>query len=175
MVRPTGNVMTIPSIVVNQCVARPIRGRWGYRPVACIIVNLGTARSAKCSAFGSVPTRPRIGPVIVTDHKSRSKLPVTAATGRHHSVSNDRVVFEEEEVLCPKIWIVRPGFIAARASVSVSSVGDKKTLRIALSMHYIVVCDSHTPAPNANMPGINVIEKAMIYTHLVIRGSAGAG
>jgi len=143
--------------------------------MACIVVNLGTASSPKLSAFGSVPTRPRIGPVIVTDHKSRSKLPVTGAAGRHHSISNDRVVFEEEEVLCPKIWIVRPGFIAARASVSVSRMGDIKTLRIALSLHNIVVCDSHTPAPTLNAQGINVIEIAMIHTHLVIRGSAGAG
>src|SRR5438477_13033810 len=174
MVRPTGNIMTIPSIVVNQCVARPIRSRWGHRPVACIVVNLSTASSPKLSAFGSVPTRPRVGPVIVTDHKSRSKLPVTAAAGRHHSVSNDRVVFEEEEVLCPKVWIVRPRFIAARASVSVAIMGDEKTLRIALRVHNIVVCDSHTPTPSLNTPGINVIEIAMIHTHLVIRGSAGA-
>src|SRR4029453_15584431 len=106
MLRPTGNVMTIPTIVVNQCVARPIRGRWGHRPVACVVVNFGKASSARLSAFRSVPTRPPIGPVIVADHKSRSKLPVTGAAGRHHSVSNDGVVFEEEEVLCPKIWIV---------------------------------------------------------------------
>jgi hypothetical protein len=99
MVRLTGNVMTIPSIVVNQCVARPILGSWGNRPVACIVVNLSTARSTKRSTFSSVPTRPRIGPVIVTDHKSRSKLRVAAAAGRHFSVSNDCVVFEEEEVL----------------------------------------------------------------------------
>src|SRR5437763_1958764 len=174
MVRPTGNVMTIPGIVVNQCVARPIRSSWGYRPVACIVVNFGTARSPRLSAFSPVPTRPRIGPVIVADHKSRSKLPVTGAAGSHHSVSNDRIIFEEEEVLCPKIWIVCPGFIAARASVSVSGMGDQKTLRIALSVHNIVVCDSHTPAPNLNTPGINVIEIAMIHTHFVIRGSAGA-
>jgi hypothetical protein len=111
----------------------------------------------------------------VTDHKSRSKLRVTAAAGRHCSVSNDRVVFEEEEVLRPKIWIVRPGFIAARASVSVSSMGNIKTLRIAFSVHNIVVCDPHTPAPNLNTPRIDPIEIAMIHTHRVIRGSAGAG
>jgi hypothetical protein len=54
-------------------------------------------------------------------------------------------------------------------------MGDQKTLRIALSVHHIVIGDSHTPAPNLNIPGINVIEKAMIHPHLIIRGSAGAG
>src|SRR4051794_40407376 len=102
MVRPAGNVMTIPSIVVNQCVARPVRGRWRYRPVVCIIVNLGTASSSILSAFGSMPTRPGIGPVIVTDYKSRSSLRVAGAAGHHYSVSNDRVIFEEEEIPCPK-------------------------------------------------------------------------
>ena len=142
--------------------------------MACIVVDLGTASPARRSAFGSVPTRPRIGPVIVTDHKSRSKFPVTAAAGRHRSVSSDRIVLEEEEVLCPKIWIVRPGFMPARASVSVSRMGDIKRLRIAFSMHHIVVCDPHTPAPNLNTPGINLIEIAMIHTHRVIWGSARA-
>src|SRR4051795_1436553 len=104
MVRPTGNVMTIPSIVMNQCVARPVRGRRGHRPVACIVVNLGTAGPSGLSAFGSVPPRPRIGPIIVTDDKSRSRLRVAGAASRHYSVANNRIVFEEEEVLCPKIW-----------------------------------------------------------------------
>jgi hypothetical protein len=101
-------------------------------------------------------------------------LRVAAAAGHHYSVSNDRVVFKEEEVLCPKIWIVGPGFIAARASVSISRMGDPKTLRIALNVHNIVVCHAHTPTPHCNIPGINVIEVAMIHTHRVIGGSADA-
>jgi hypothetical protein len=51
---------------------------------------------------------------------------------------------------------------------------NEKALGIALSMYNIVVCDTHAPTLNLNTSGINVIEIAMIHTHRVIWGSAGA-
>jgi hypothetical protein len=51
---------------------------------------------------------------------------------------------------------------------------DIKTLRIVLSVYNVVVCHTHAPTPDLKTPGINVIEIAMIHTHGVIWGSAGA-